>query len=116
MRAFFQGLLLLIVVLLALPFATGYLLHSGSLEYFLAVISGILLLTSILFLIRARVGQGLLMLVLSVIVFMYSKKVIRLENVDDFFYSSYHFGGTYVPSWLIVLLGTLLVMLAFRRS
>jgi len=116
MRAFFRGLLLVVVALLAIPFATGFLLHLGSFEYFLAVISGILLLTGILFLIRARVSQGLLILALSIIVFLSSKDMVRLDRMDNIFYGSYYFGGAFIPSWIIIALAILLIVLIVRRN
>jgi hypothetical protein len=116
MRAFFRGLLFVVVALLAIPFATGFLLHLGSFEYFLAVISGVLLLTGILFLIRGRVSQGLLILALSIIVFLSSKDMIRMDGMNNIFYSSYYFGGAFIPSWLIIVAVILLIVLIVRRN
>jgi hypothetical protein len=115
MRAFLRGLLLIIVALIAIPFVTGFILHTGSIEYFLAVVSASLLLASILLLIRARLSQAILLLALSVITFMSSKEMIHWDGYNPFF-GSYYFGGMIVPLWLLILLVVLLVALAVRRN
>lgn len=115
MRAFFRGLLLIIVALIAIPFATGFLLHAGSFEYFLAVISAVLMLAGILFLIRARLSQAIFLLALSVITFMSSKEMIHWDRYNPFF-GSYYFGGMMVPIWVFILLVIMIVALAVRRN
>ncbi len=115
MRAFFRGLLLIIVALIAIPFAIGFLLHEGSFEYFLAVISAVLLLAGILLLIRARLTQAIFILALSVITFMSSKEMIHWDGYNPFF-GSFYFGGMIVPMWMLILLVVLIVALAVRRN
>lgn len=114
MRAFFRGLLFVIVALLAIPFCTGLVLHLGSFEYFLATIGGVLLLASIILLIRARLSQAIFLLAISVITIMSSKDMIHW-NGYNLFYSSYYFGGMIFPMWLLVLMVVLIVVMAVRR-
>lgn len=115
MRAFFRGLILIIVTLIAIPFATGFLLHEGSFEYFLAVISAVLLLAGILLLIRARLSQAIFLLFLSVITFLSAKEMIHWDG-HNLFYGSLYFGGMIIPLWLFILLIVLLVALVVRRN
>jgi hypothetical protein len=116
MRAFFRGLLLVIVVLLTIPFASGLILHLGSFEYFLAVVGAILILAALLLLVRGRISQGLLMLAISVIVLISSKNIIHFNGFNNLLYGSYYFGGMIIPMWLLILLVVLIVALAVRRN
>ena len=116
MGVFFRGLLMILIALIAIPFATGFLLHMGSFEYFLAVISAVMLLAGILLLIRARLNQAILLLALSVITFMSSKEMIHFNGFNNLFYSSYYLGGMMIPNWFLILIFALVVILAIRRN
>lgn len=117
MRTFFIGMLLIIGAFIAIPFLTGFLLHEGSFEYFLAVISAVFLLSGILLLFRVRpmIRPAIFLIAFSVITFLVSKEMIRWEGHNPFF-SSYYFGGISFPHWTLILFAILLIALIIRRN
>jgi hypothetical protein len=70
MRNFFLGLLTVLVFIIFIPFVAGLIVHIGNLHYLIAVVSGILLLTGFWTIVRGRVGVGVLLLILSIIIFL----------------------------------------------
>jgi hypothetical protein len=110
MKAFYRGLLLIIVALIAVPFVTGFIQKEGSFDCFLDILSGALLFTGILLIIRARLRQAILLIALSLITFLSSNKIIHW-NMYILLYGSY--------SWtmiLLILLLIIIVVLAISRQ
>jgi hypothetical protein len=117
MRAFFIGIVSIVFALLAIPFLTGYILHEGSFDYFLSIVGAILLLSAIFLLVSGRIGSGLLLLVFSGLVILYSKGYIQFGFIGgDFFYRSVYFAGIFIPCWIIMLALVLVLAGILRRN
>ena len=70
MRNFFFGLLSVLAFLVFIPFLGGVLIHAGKLDYLIGIVCGILLLTGFWTIVRGRVLAGVLLLLLSIVIFV----------------------------------------------